>query len=352
MKSPIRILAVDGGGVGGIIPARVLERLQAHYPDLVERADLVAGTSTGGLIALGLAAGQNPAQLCSLYQEHAKDIFSRANRRSLLCRLWRAKFTADGLRDAVLAIVGDQTLGQLTAKPVLVPVTALKRADSRHRPAGISLSTVYRLSVTPTAAGREKYQSSQWKCVDVALATATAPTFFPAHEVEKAPGPPPANGSAGTAGWWPTTRPWPPSARSCDWTRPTRRARTRPRQPPDIRVLSLGTGYRNLDVEARGLGPASSQPAPIAWAPWWRRTRSGSTSFLLGQLLGRKVIRVSPKLDEDYGIDDPAAVDRLNAAAVAFIDKALGTGQAEGESTARLPEWLDKHWFDPDPVPA
>lgn len=75
MKSPIRILAIDGGGVGGIIPARVLERLHAAGLGIVDRADLVAGTSTGGLIALGLARGLTPEQLCQLYQQHAKDIF-------------------------------------------------------------------------------------------------------------------------------------------------------------------------------------------------------------------------------------------------------------------------------------
>src|SRR5262245_2032559 len=92
MKSPIRILAVDGGGVGGILPARLLERLHAADPRVIDNADLVAGTSTGGLIALGLARGLSPADLCRQYQEHAKDIFSRANRRYLAVRTFRAKF--------------------------------------------------------------------------------------------------------------------------------------------------------------------------------------------------------------------------------------------------------------------
>jgi patatin-like phospholipase/acyl hydrolase len=58
---------------------------------VVDNADLVAGTSTGGLIALGLAAGQSPAQLNSLYQNKAKEIFSEANRRYLVVRLFEAK---------------------------------------------------------------------------------------------------------------------------------------------------------------------------------------------------------------------------------------------------------------------
>ena len=81
MKSPIRVLAIDGGGVGGIIPARILERLYAIDPRVIDNADLVAGTSTGGLIALGLARGLSPAELCDVYQNHAREIFSSTCRR-------------------------------------------------------------------------------------------------------------------------------------------------------------------------------------------------------------------------------------------------------------------------------
>src|SRR5262245_31432000 len=137
MKSPIRILAVDGGGVGGILPARLLERLNATDTRVIKNADLVAGTSTGGLIALGLGVGLAPADLCALYQQHAKDIFAGKYRRYLVERAFLAKFVPDGLRVAVQAIAGDRTLGQLQAKLVLVPVTALHRPDAKHRPAGV-----------------------------------------------------------------------------------------------------------------------------------------------------------------------------------------------------------------------
>jgi len=93
-KKPIRILSIDGGGVGGIIPARVLARLQEHDPRVIANADLVAGTSTGGLIALGLAAGLTPDTLCKLYLEQAKDIFAKKYRRCVVLRLFRSKFVS------------------------------------------------------------------------------------------------------------------------------------------------------------------------------------------------------------------------------------------------------------------
>jgi patatin-like phospholipase/acyl hydrolase len=107
-------LVVEGGGVGGIIPARLLARLHASHPTLVAQADFVSGTSTGGLIGLGLAHGLTPAQLCELYLSQAKNTFSRSNRRYQIEWPFRAKYMPDGLRDAVRGIVGDLTLGDLT----------------------------------------------------------------------------------------------------------------------------------------------------------------------------------------------------------------------------------------------
>ena len=165
----------------GIIPARLLELLSAEDPRIISQADIVAGTSTGGLIALGLARGKTPSELCEIYLEKAKVIFSSSNRRYDVVRPIKAKFDPAGLRDAVNAITGDATLGDLTEKHVFVPVTALSRPDSSHRPAGVFLSTCYRMTDRPEL---ERFSSSKWKCVDVALATAAAPTYFPAHKVD------------------------------------------------------------------------------------------------------------------------------------------------------------------------
>src|SRR5213594_5028603 len=70
-----RILSMDGGGIRGLYAAVLLDRLTREVPTLVERVDLVAGTSTGGIIALGLAHGLAPADLVALYRDRAKEIF-------------------------------------------------------------------------------------------------------------------------------------------------------------------------------------------------------------------------------------------------------------------------------------
>src|SRR5689334_20922503 len=70
-----RIVSFDGGGVRGIYTAVLLQRLCEQVPDLTEKADLLAGTSTGGIIALGLAAGHPASELVALYRDNAAKIF-------------------------------------------------------------------------------------------------------------------------------------------------------------------------------------------------------------------------------------------------------------------------------------
>jgi patatin-like phospholipase/acyl hydrolase len=341
VKSPIRILAVDGGGVGGIIPARLLDQLYAADPRIISQADLVAGTSTGGLIALGLGRGKTPGDICQLYRDQAKNIFSRANRRYLAVRTFKAKFDPAGLREAVRTVVGDLTLGELTAKPVLVPVTAVQRRDGRHKPAGIFLSTAFRLTGNPRL---EKYASSRWRCVDVALATAAAPTFFPAHAVDDPDG----------HGRWVC---WdggvvannPALAAVGEVMRlelaergATVRAAGEPH--PDIRVLTLGTGYRDMSIDAADWGLVqTARPLVAALLD----VSVGSTAFLLRQILGVRAVRVSPPLAADYAMDDPDAVDGLDTLALDFARTGLNAVQQPDYTTVDLPAWLDEYWYRP-----
>lgn len=75
-----RILALDGGGVRGVITAVILERLLSIAPDLIDAADLLAGTSSGGILTLGLAAGLSPTRLRGLYERRGDDIFHHSRR--------------------------------------------------------------------------------------------------------------------------------------------------------------------------------------------------------------------------------------------------------------------------------
>ncbi|MBM4155926.1 MAG: hypothetical protein FJ221_13005, partial [Lentisphaerae bacterium] len=70
-----RILSFDGGGIRGLLTVILLERLEREVQGWIDRADLLAGTSTGALIALGLARGMSPTEVRELYERHGREIF-------------------------------------------------------------------------------------------------------------------------------------------------------------------------------------------------------------------------------------------------------------------------------------
>ena len=80
-----RILSIDGGGIRGIIPAKGLSLIEAELlrqgksPHIHDYFDLICGTSTGAILAIGLALGISAQRMLDLYLQHAKDIFPSKN---------------------------------------------------------------------------------------------------------------------------------------------------------------------------------------------------------------------------------------------------------------------------------
>jgi uncharacterized protein len=90
----VRVLSIDGGGIRGIIPALVLEEIESRAGRRVfELFDLIAGTSTGGILASGLCAPDplRASRLVALYEEEGPEIFSRS--------IFQRIRSADGLLD-------------------------------------------------------------------------------------------------------------------------------------------------------------------------------------------------------------------------------------------------------------
>lgn len=110
-----RILALDGGGVRGLITLGVL----AHVEQELERRsgrrdftlsqyfDLIGGTSTGSIIATGLALGMRVAQLTAIYKMLIPKIFADPRASGIL----RSRFASKPLADALKEIIGARTLG-------------------------------------------------------------------------------------------------------------------------------------------------------------------------------------------------------------------------------------------------
>jgi predicted acylesterase/phospholipase RssA len=131
-----RILSVDGGGVRGIVPTIVLQRL-SQQPGLegwLDRVDLVAGTSTGGLIALALGAGRDVEVIRRLYEERAKAVFADSFWDDVrdLGKILGADYDVANLRRELETIFGGLTLADLQRR-VLVTAFDLDNGDSSAR---------------------------------------------------------------------------------------------------------------------------------------------------------------------------------------------------------------------------
>ena len=72
------IVSCDGGGIRGIVTTLLLQDIQTKVPNFLDRVDIFAGTSTGAIIALGLARGVPIHTLVNLYQSpgNCSTIFS------------------------------------------------------------------------------------------------------------------------------------------------------------------------------------------------------------------------------------------------------------------------------------
>jgi uncharacterized protein len=170
-----RILAVDGGGVRGIIPAIVLQRLCAE-PGLdgwLDRTNLLAGTSTGGLIALILAAGIPVAELRRLYEEQADDVFRDSLFDDIkdLGKLIGADYHVSNVEKVVHETLGDRTLADLH-KRVLVAAFDLDNEDPTARTWKPKLFHNYPGPDSDGAALAYR----------VGTATAAAPTYFETYD--------------------------------------------------------------------------------------------------------------------------------------------------------------------------
>ncbi len=178
-----RILAIDGGGIRGLIPALLLARIEQHLAALSPGAtiasgfDLIAGTSTGGLIALALTTpdgegrpAMSAAEIVDLYSgAEAREIFARPPLRRLpvlggASDLLDPRYGLDGLERVLERRLGREARLADALSEVLVTTYDMRSRTPRFlkRWGGTSGTGV----------------------VEAGLATAAAPTYFPALRLD------------------------------------------------------------------------------------------------------------------------------------------------------------------------
>lgn len=170
-----RILCIDGGGIMGTLPASFLASLEEDLDRPIgEYFDLIAGTSTGGILAIGLAMGIPACDLLKLYVERGPHIFGQSE--GILANLaggtWRRmkhvfapKHDADLLRAELIEVLGTKRIGEAKTR-LVIPAW-----DADHR-------GVY---IFKTAHHKRLKTDYKRLAVDAAMATAAAPTYYKRH---------------------------------------------------------------------------------------------------------------------------------------------------------------------------
>lgn len=132
---PKRLLALDGGGIRGILSLEILAKLEddlrrvTNRPDLVlaDAFDYIGGTSTGAIIATGLALGFDTQRLRTLYLERGAEMFDRARLLDRVRHLYDDEPLAAILREELGA---DTTLGSDDLRTLLLVVLRNATTDS------------------------------------------------------------------------------------------------------------------------------------------------------------------------------------------------------------------------------
>ena len=168
---PFRILSLDGGGIRGVYAATILARVEREIVDggVAGYVDMIAGTSTGGIIAIGLGLGKPASSIERLYVEDGQFVFPPFWTRHSVLRFCRQLFfslhSQSALEKLLYGTFGDVTLGRSSSRLVipafLGPRSQIAVLKTDHHP---DFANDHRMAA--------------W---EACRATSAAPTYLPGH---------------------------------------------------------------------------------------------------------------------------------------------------------------------------
>lgn len=270
-----KILSIDGGGIRGIIPIRILERLNVENPGFSSKFDLYAGTSTGGVIAAGLADGMTPSFLLDMYVDLSNDVFYDTVFDDIKDwgMLLGAQYSSDALNRLLSENMGDKRLGDLK-KNVLISAFDLYDAEKEHW--------------KPKFFHNYPDGDLSESIVDVVCRTAAAPMYFPIYQ-GYIDGGVVANNPSMCA---------------------LAQALHEGIHLDQIAVLSLGTGLNPMSIRSE-----NGDWGALHWIPEILHIimdgSVGLADYQCGHLLGSHYLRANPKLFRSIPLDGIKDIEEL-----------------------------------------
>ena len=291
-----RILSIDGGGIKGVFPASFLAAVEDSVGrPLADYFDLVVGTSTGGIIALGLGLGLSAKQILDFYIRYGPSIFCGNRLLRVMRGIGVSKYSPAPLKNALTKTFGDRRLGE-SQKRLVIPSFNLDSGEVH----------VWKTSHHPRLERDYKVPA-----VDVALSTAAAPTYFPTHR-----------GAAGTplldGGMWannPVAVAIVEAIGVLGWN------------PADLRLLSLGCTTTPLDVNWGRSRPLGALYWGLKIADVFMTAQASSAMGMAQHLIGDRanLVRISPIVGKRFGLDTVKEMPSLMGLGDTEARKALPT---------------------------
>jgi patatin-like phospholipase/acyl hydrolase len=289
-----KILAIDGGGIKGVFPASLLCSVeQAVGRSITDYFDLIVGTSTGGIIALALGLGYSAQDILNFYEDLGQKVFN-GNRAFRWFRQWfRSKYDDAPLHAALESKFKGRLLGESSTR-LVIPSASLETGE---------------VHIFKTAHHPRFERDYLVPVVDVAMATAAAPTYFPTHITEF--GTPLIDG-----GMWANNPAGLAAVEAIgilEWN------------PGTFRILSIGCTETPLDLRAarrfaQGKGYWSANVADLFMS------LQSSGSIGTAQLLAghKNILRISPSMpDGRFSLDKTSEFDSLKGLGDSEARKAL-----------------------------
>lgn len=278
MNSTFNILSFDGGGLRGTLSIHLLKKLQNLSPNIIKTTNMISGTSTGSLIALGLAYGLSAEEISNLYsKENIEYIFDKS-----YSQIARPKYDNDHLKEVLLRIFPENLKLKDLGKLVIIPAFYL--GDENNSWKAMFYNNIPN---SPT---------EDFRVVDVAMASSAAPVFFPTYE---------RNIDGGIIATDPSLA---SIVYSID--------KTLGKSIENIRLLSFGTGYyyNSIKQDTSNWGAIDWVVSKDPDLPIISVTLEGNAQ--VSQIFSKKLLqdnyyRLNPRMNRDISMDDVKAIDYL-----------------------------------------
>ncbi|WP_028784705.1 CBASS cGAMP-activated phospholipase [Thalassobacillus devorans] len=282
----MKILCIDGGGIRGVMPIVVLKAMEKELGcSVAEKFDLIAGTSTGSIIAASVMLRKDMGELLDSYQKYGKKIFIRQAKVGLFKSVYSDRYLRRLLKEAF----ENKKLGEMDG-PLLIPAVDVTHGKPYiHRSHAIE-------------AENDDLSIPLW---DAVLSSCSAPIYFPPNNVDN-------DYLSIDGGLW---------ANNPSLVCITEAIHYFNKSLKDIHILSIGTGDQNIDFTIDN----DKFWGIKKWMPFRFPTMkvtpklldlalnlsSESVSYHCQLLLQDNYLRINDKLDGEVPFDDVKFIEEL-----------------------------------------